>query len=160
MLFDRTVHLYMYTVYLFWSKSSLFSLSFVVICNWLKICTWTVFMTHAIQPRELFINASNNSLFIMNYHLVKSKKIVTWKKTTRTLISNTTWPAALDPSCTPVRFPVTVVGVDVVGGGHPSRGHGGQSRGRLGFSGAHSGRGRPPPPPPPDPVPEFTQWQR
>lgn len=101
-----------------------------------------------------------NSLFIMNDHLViKRYKNVIWKKTTRTLISSTTWAAALDPSCTPVTFPVIVFGVDVLGEGHPSRGHGGQSRGRFGFSGAHSGRGLPPPPPP-DPDPEFTQWQR
>lgn len=141
-----------------WSKSSLFSLSFVAICNW--FCTWTVIMNTLDTFIWTACQHTNKTLFIMNDHLVKSTKNVTWKKTKRTSISNITWAAALDPSCTPVWFPVTVVGVDVLGGGHPSRGHGGQSRGRLGFSGAHSGRGWPPPPPPPDPVPEFTQWQR
>lgn len=111
---------------------------------------------------QLFLNTPTKLLihFGLINHLVKRTKNATWKKNTMTPISCTTWPAALDPSSTPVIFLNGVVGVGVVEGGHPSRGHGGQSRGRFGFSGAHSGRGPPPPPPPPGPIPEFTQWQR
>lgn len=132
-------------------------------------CSWTVITI--IQSciykvynmlYQLFLNTPTKLLihFGLINHLVKSTKNATWKKNTMTPISCTTWPAALDPSSTPVIFLNGVVGVGVVEGGHPSRGHGGQSRGRFGFSWAHSGRGPPPPPPPPGPIPEFTQWQR
>lgn len=82
-----------------WSKSSLFSLSFVAICNW--FCTWTVIMNTLDTFIWTACQHTNKTLFIMNDHLVKSTKNVTWKKTKRTSISNITWAAALDPSCTP-----------------------------------------------------------